>query len=48
MDTTYNVFYRFFVYVSIVYSLLSFMLKIVYVICQLADKFYEKGIFFHI
>ena len=47
-DTTYNVFLRYLAFISRCYSLLPIMLKIFDVICQLADDFYEKSIFFHI
>ena len=40
--TTYNVLFWYFAFASMCYSLLLIMLKIFYVICQLADNFYEK------
>ena len=46
--TTYNVLLRYLAFVSRCYSLLPIMLKIFDVICQWADEFYEKRIFFHI
>ena len=46
MFATYNVLLRYLAFVSRCYSLLPIMLKIFDVICQLADDFYEKGIFF--
>ena len=48
INTTYNVLLRYLAYVSRCCSLLPIMLKIFDVICQLADDFYEKSIFFHI
>ena len=48
ISTIYNVSLRYLAYVRRCYSLLPIMLKIFYVICQLADEFYEKSIFFHI
>ena len=47
-STTYNVLLRYLAYVSRCYILLPIMLKIFYILCQLADDFYEKSIFFHI
>ena len=46
--TTYNVLLQYLAFVSKGYSLLSIMLKSFDVICQLADDFYAKSIFFHI
>ena len=48
VTTTYNVLLRYLAYVSRCCSLLLIMLKIFVVICQLADDFREKSIFFHI
>ena len=48
INTTYNVLLLYLAFVSRCYSLLPIMLKIFDVICQLADDFYEKSIFFHI
>ena len=46
--TIYNVLLRYLAFVSRCYSLLPIKLKISEVICQLADDFNEKSIFFHI
>ena len=48
INTIYNMLLRYLASVSRCYSLLPIMLKIFDVICQLADGFYEKSIFFHI
>ena len=46
VTASYNVLLRYLVFISRCYSLLSIMLNMFDVICQLADDFYEKSLFF--
>ena len=46
LPTTYNVLFWYFAFASMCYTLLPIMLNFFYVICQLADNFYIKKVYF--